>query len=334
MPTSVPMMRPSDAPPTDTGAVVIGRNEGATLAGCLQSVIGQVTMLVYVDSGSSDDSVAIARTMGIDVVELDRTKPFSAARARNVGLRRLRESAAIEFVQFVDGDCELEPTWIAAGLAVLRNHEAVAIVCGRLREREPTSSIYNHLCAIEWDAPVGDVESCGGIFLARVAAVLACEGFREDMIAGEEPELCFRLRHLGWKIIRLEHAMAVHDAAMTRFSQWWRRCVRSGYGYAEGHHGLRKLSDKRFWARETRSILFWGALLPLVALGGLWPSSWWSGLLLATYPVQAVRVFRTMRRRGFVASSSSLYASFCIVSKLPQALGLLSYHLRNVRRHA
>lgn len=69
-------------------AVAIGRNEGARLVACLESMVGRVDPIIYVDSGSTDNSVAEARARGAEVVELDMSIPFTAARARNAGAAR------------------------------------------------------------------------------------------------------------------------------------------------------------------------------------------------------------------------------------------------------
>src|SRR5690349_8029988 len=153
------------------GLVAIGRNEGERLKRCLRSARPQVKELVYVDSGSSDDSVAFARSLGVHVVELDTSIPFTAARARNEGARRLREVMPdVQFVQFVDGDCELDAAWIARALAEFSERPRAAVVCGRRRERFPEASVYNRLCDIEWATPVGQAAACGGDFLARLDA--------------------------------------------------------------------------------------------------------------------------------------------------------------------
>jgi glycosyltransferase involved in cell wall biosynthesis len=72
------------------GIVAIGRNEGERLRKCLQSVIECAALVVYVDSGSTDNSVAMARGIGSDVIELDMRVPFTAARARNIGFEQMR----------------------------------------------------------------------------------------------------------------------------------------------------------------------------------------------------------------------------------------------------
>jgi hypothetical protein len=211
------------------GVVVIGRNEGERLRACLESLAGR--RIVYVDSASTDGSVALARSLGAETVELDMSLPFSAARARNAGWKRLREADPdARWIQFVDGDCVVQGGWLEAGTAFLRDNPSYAAVSGRLRERFPERSLYNALCDLEWDAPVGDADAVGGIALYRLEAFEAVGGFDPTVVAGEEPELCLRLRKKGWKIRKLPDPMALHDADMKKFRQWWKRMVRGGYG--------------------------------------------------------------------------------------------------------
>src|SRR6185437_6636133 len=116
----------------------------------------------------------------------------------------------------------------------LETHSNVGAVCGRRRERFPDRSIYNWLCDREWEGPAGEVRACGGDVMIRSSALKAVGGYRDDVIAGEEPELCVRLRTAGWSIWRLDTEMTLHDAAMMRFNQWWRRTLRAGYAFAQG----------------------------------------------------------------------------------------------------
>ena len=163
------------------------------------------------------------------------TIPFTAARARNEGFACVqRLLPTMRYVQFVDGDCEVVGSWLLQAQAFLDTHPDVAVVCGRRRERFPQRSIYNLLCDLEWDTPIGEAKACGGDALMRADAFAAACGFRADLIAGEEPELCVRLRANGWKVWRLAEEMTLHDATMTRFGQWWRRTLRGGYAFAEG----------------------------------------------------------------------------------------------------
>ena len=306
------------------GCVVIGRNEASRLRACLKSVERRADWVVYADSGSTDGSADVARRAGVHTLVLDELTPYTAARGRNTGLERLLHMCpAAEIVQFVDGDCELFGAWFERARAVLAERADVAVVFGRLRERHPEKSVYNRLCDMEWNTPVGESASCGGIAMMRVRALRECGGFDEGLIAGEEPELCFRMREKGWKILRIDADMGWHDAGMSRFSQWWKRCVRAGHAYAECSGRLGD-GPERFWVHETRSIAFWGGLLPATAVVLAGPTGFWSLALLAGYPLLMLRVYRAMRRR-FTRGDSAVYAFFCALGKFPQAVGALTY---------
>ena len=307
------------------GIVVIGRNEGDRLRQCLLSV-GEVNNVVYVDSGSTDNSVSMAKSLGVRVVELDLSIPFTAARARNEGLAYLLKNAPeVKFVQFVDGDCEILPGWLEKAKTEISNNSELAVICGRRRERFPNRSIYNLLCDIEWNTPVGEAKACGGDAMMRVEAFEQVNGFNPTAIAGEESELCLRLRRKGWKILRLDAEMTLHDAQITHFSQWWRRSLRSGHAYAEGAwlHGN---SPDRHRIKETKSILLWGLIIPLIILGSLLPSHGWSLILLLGYPLITYKTYRYLQTK-FSRKNALLYAINCILVKFPQAQGQIQFYI-------
>lgn len=295
-------------------AVLIGRNEGARLVAALASIPGDVSPVVYVDSGSTDGSVAAAEAAGARVVRLDLSRPFTAARARNEGFAALGPEVP-DYVQFMDGDCTLAPGWLAVARSFLDSHPQVAVACGRRRERSPEASVYNRLCDAEWNTPPGRARACGGDALMRSAAFAAAGGFDPGLIAGEEPELCVRLRAAGWEIWRLDAEMTLHDAAMTRFSQWWRRTRRAGHAFAEGA-ALHGAPPERHFRRETRSALIWGLGLPVVTVLGAALISPWALLLLLALPAQ---VLRLAPRLGLTR------AAFLVLGKLPEALGAVEY---------
>lgn len=314
------------------GAVAIGRNEGERLRRCLSSLAGRVAPLVYVDSGSSDGSPELARSFGAVVVDLDLSRPFTAARARNEGVAALRAAApGTELVQLVDGDCEVVPGWLEAAVAALRAEPRLAAVCGRRRERRPEASIYNAICDVEWDTPAGEARATGGDAMFRTAALAEVGGFRDDLIAGEEPELCYRLRQRGWTIRRLPLEMTLHDAAMTRFGQWWQRSVRAGHAYAESAHLHGAEPPEQFRRREHRRIWLWGALLPGVAVGAALPTLGTSLLLLGGYPLSGVRAYRDARARGREPGEAALWGAFCVLGKLPQLQGAARFHWNRLR---
>ena len=215
------------------GVVAIGRNEGKRLNRCLASLASYHVPVVYVDSGSTDGSTELARRLGAFVVELDMSRPFTMARGRNAGFDELEKiDPQIRFIQFVDGDCEMVAGWLEHAYAIIENRPDVAAVSGRRRERFPEQSIYNRLADIEWTSPAGEAKYCGGDVLVRVDAFRQVKGYNATLIAGEDPDLSVRLRQHGWLILRIDAEMTLHDMAMTRFSQWWRRSTRSGYAFA------------------------------------------------------------------------------------------------------
>lgn len=306
------------------GVVAIGRNEGERLRGCLESLAKFSTQIVYVDSGSTDGSVELARRMGAEVVELDTSRPFAAGRARNEGFRCLRAKfPRAEYVQFVDGDCQVVEDWRDAALGALAARPDVAVVAGRRRERYPEASIYNTLCDVEWDTPIGEAMACGGDSLMRVAAFETVGGFDDNLIAGEEPELCARLRARGFRILRIDAEMTLHDASMFRFSQWWRRTTRSGHASAElaSLHGR---SEGRPGVRTTRSNFVWAVGLPTAIAVGLRVTPV-AAFGFGMYGVLLSRIYRRQRRLGRSQRAALAYATSCVVGKFPESLGAVRF---------
>ena len=242
----------------------------------------------------------------------------------------LELAADVEFVQFVDGDCEIVDGWVDAATNAMRAKPRAALVCGRRRERYPEASIYNKLCDIEWDTPGGTVKYCGGDVLARVSALREVGGYDPSVIAGEEPEMCVRLRARGWTIERIDAEMTLHDAAMSRFGQWWKRNVRAGHAYAEGFamHGG---EPERHRQREVSSIAVWGIVVPMemvsltIILAVIAPRWAWIGLLpLVLYPLLFVKVLLRQRRR-LRLRDAALYGAAVTLGKFPQAIGMMKY---------
>lgn len=302
--------------------VVIGRNEGERLVRCFQSITKETINIIYVDSGSTDDSVKMAQARGIDVVCLDMIMPFTAARARNAGFKRLLVLyPEAQYVQFIDGDCQLVDGWLATGLAFISAHAEVAAVCGKRCEIYPEKSIYNQLCDLEWNTPIGESKACGGDVLMRVSAVASAHGYREDLIAGEEPELCVRLRRNGWRIWRLGADMTKHDAAMTDFTQWWRRAVRSGYAFAQGAH-IHGAAPELHWVAESQRAMRWGFYLPLFILLACVFKPLFGLLFALIYPLQ---VLRLTFKSALPLKLAFLQAFYLTLGKFAEAIGQIKF---------
>jgi GT2 family glycosyltransferase len=318
----------SSSLPSGVAIVAIGRNEGERLKLSLRSSLATGAAVVYVDSGSTDGSADFARSLGCIVVELDPVRPFSAARGRNEGFAKLMEVAPeTEFVQLLDGDCELADGWLHAGVDALQAQPDLAIVRGAVREIDPGRSVYNRLCQLEWQQNPGMVDTCGGRFLLRAQVFRQMHGLRADLIAGEDDEFCLRVREAGWKIAMLAAPMARHDAAITRFSQWWKRMRRAGHAFAQ----VAELHPRwPYFQRERRKIWIWGCVLPLLGPLLAVPTRGWSLAAAAgLYALQFLHILRGALKRHWSSADAVSYAAFTVLARLPGLLGLLEYRLRN-----
>ncbi len=315
-------------------AVVIGRNEGQRLEASLASVRAAGLDLVYVDSGSTDGSPALARKLGISTVELEPSRPFSAARARNEGVEEVvRQWPAMCYILFLDGDCVLDSGFPAVASKAFEEHQDCAIVTGHLAELAPDASLYNRLCAIEWRSPAGRIDnfaSLGGIMAVRLSSFSRVGGFNEQMIAGEDSELGVRMVLAGYEVIKLDVPMAIHDAHMFSFSAWWTRSVRAGHALAQRYalNGRSRLHDCR---REIVSALLWGFAVPAAALLLLWPTRGLSLLLLGGYAFLGWRIYKHYRRTGLSSADASLVARFTLYAKFANLIGVVRYGLNRLR---
>ena len=305
--------------------VIIGRNEGERLRACLQSVLATTDRVVYADSCSTDGSPQLAQSMGARVVAVT-SAPLNAARGRNEGLRAALEHFPDSvFVQFLDGDCILQPGWPQASIAFLDQNPTAAVACGRRYEAFPGTSVYNQFADAEWDTAVGRAQACGGDAMMRIKSVLAVGGFDSELMAGEEPELCARLRSKGWEIWRLGELMTEHDAAILHFSQWWRRTLRSGFGYAQVWQRTRSTSQP-LYARQLQSAFFWALLFPLAIIAGAIFANRAAILLLIPigYCVQFARI---MNRRTGALSFRFASSALLMLAKFAEVSGALRYIL-------
>jgi GT2 family glycosyltransferase len=320
--------------PPAVSVVIIGRNEGERLARCLASVRriegveGEIEV-IYADSGSTDGSARLAREAGARVFEIESATP-TAALGRNAGWR----AARAEFVLFLDGDTILDPQFVRRALEAIGTERgpsqgAIAAVWGHRREIHCEQSLYNRVLDLDWVYAPGFVDYCGGDVLMRRAALELVDGFDSALIAGEEPELCRRLRSKGYRILHIDAPMTRHDLAMHRFSQYWRRALRAGHAYAEVSRRFRDTPDP-FWAPERRRNLmrggFWlGSMVLAAVCSGVFrsvaPVALWLALLLA----MAGRTAWLARWKSTSIATLLLYGVHSHLQQVPILVGQLQY---------
>jgi GT2 family glycosyltransferase len=305
------------------GLVLIGRNEGERLKASLKSCSGMGNAVVYVDSGSTDGSVEYAKSSGADVVELDLSIPFTAARARNAGFERLLQlHPDLKYVHFIDGDCILQQGWLNTAEQFMESHPDVAVVCGIRRELYPEKSLYNWMSDVEWNQPAGETSACGGDALYRTGAFTSVTGFNASLLCAEEPELCLRLRKNKWRIWRLADTMTMHDAAILHFSQYWKRSVRSGYGNSRVALMYWRDAEAGGMKDIIRPLVYSALFLcaiPLTLFAGLWG--------LAPLAIVALQVGRIASTHGISKLRSWKFGLVQTLTKLAETQGILAMAL-------
>lgn len=320
-------MKPSILP--CVSIVIIGRNEGERLVACLESIAAMDRReldveVIYVDSDSSDGSPDRARAFGAQVISVHPERP-SAALGRNAGWRAARG----ELVMFLDGDTLLHPQFIRRAMPLFAD-PGVAIVWGHRRERFPCASVYNRVLDLDWIYPAGESAFCGGDALVRRAVLETVQGFDDRLIAGEEPEMCRRIRAVGKRIVHVDLPMTLHDLAIRHFAAYWRRAFRAGHAYAAVSARFVG-SDDPLWQREVRrnlmhggGLIVWLGMMPVL---GLMATPWSIGMLLAGLLAAVIVVLRSTWRSAWksdVLSTRLLYALHSHFQQIPILFGQLA----------
>jgi GT2 family glycosyltransferase len=306
--------------------VLIGRNEGERLVKSLATVVQQARRVVYVDSGSTDDSVAHAERAGAQVVNLDMSVPFTAARARNAGVEALlAQDDPPEFIQFLDGDCVLREGWINHATNAMRSDPQLAIVTGVQAELNRDTTVFNQMSDHEWKRPAGPIDACSGNMMVQVSAFEAVGGFDPNVIAAEDDEFCTRLRKAGWHLVRIPEPMAFHDGGILRFEQWWKRAERTGHGFAQVGH-----MHPDYFVRERQRGWVYGLILPMVAVFGAFVSSLVPLGVLAVYGLSFWKTAQGLKTEGVPTHEASRHAAFLTLSKFPNVIGMARYHWRRL----
>lgn len=313
----------SPSSPLLLSVVVIGLNEEARLRSALESVFATCPdhcqlEVFYVDSGSKDRSLAIAGSVpGVQVLSLQTRSP-SAAKARNLGLSQARG----QYVQLIDGDSVLQPDWLSNALQTLQTTPEIACVFGQCVEAFPEQSLYMRVCGLDWHIPAGDHRLCGGNSMWRRDVIAAHGFFDETLQLGEEPDLCYRVRQQGHRIVCLDVPMVLHDLAMITFKQYWKRGEATGKAYARVAARYWRNPEK-MWLRETLRNFAEPALWLLIAAGSAWFGGLWGalGALAGWWALRALKISATVRGRASGWGHGVLYGLHCQFMRLPVAVG-------------
>ena len=293
----------------------------------IQDVV--IREMIYVDSASTDGSAELASRYGALSITLHSMRP-TAALGRNTGWLR----ASSDLILFLDGDTVLHPSFPRIACHAFSDDKSIAAVWGHRRELYPEQSLFNRVLDLDWIYPAGLTEFCGGDVLMRRAALLETGGYDEALIAGEEPELCRRIRAHGFKILHVDHPMTHHDLAITSWRQYWKRALRAGHAYAEISERFRN-SDDSFWSSERNAnvrrgsfwiISFAASVVASVRLG-IAPVAFWLVLVLTLSLRSSLRA----RWKSEDLFTLFLYGIHSHLQQIPIFVGQLRYAIAKYR---
>jgi len=276
--------------------------------------------IIYVDSGSEDKSIAIAQSFPkVQIISL--TDPYpNAAKGRNAGWQK----ASFPFVQFLDGDSQLDSQWFQK--AVPWFNDNIAAVCGVNNEKYPKRNFYHKLSHIEWQYKTGLCSYFGGNVLVRRETLKEVGGFDVKLVAGEEPDLSVRMRRVGWKLLRLNENMTTHDINMSTFRQYFNRSARSGYAYAQV--GLRYArSSTKLWLRELlRPLIRFSGVCVFLSLGYVADQFVLGFVISLCLLLKPFTRFNEIKKRHSLSNKDTFaYISHLCFVAFPQCIGILSY---------
>lgn len=302
--------------------VIIGLNGAPTLAACLASIQNldyprHLLHVYYVDGGSTDNSVECAQNGGATIVDYRAETPAPGGQ-RNAGWRQ--GTGAI--VQFVDGDTQIDPQWLNRVVAALG--PKIGAVAGNRREAFPDRSLFNWIGDQEWNGPAGDAETFGGDVAIVRTALEATDGYHPCLVGGEDPELSYRIRKAGFRIVQIDEPMTRHDLAMTTWRQYGRRAFRTGHAYAEVH-----AMHRDFWTKEVCRIGVRGGgfMISLVGIPLAFVTPWSLVLPLVGAGLLFLPLARGLRGRpGWTRAQSLVYGLHSSIVVIPQVLGVLRFH--------
>lgn len=318
----------------DISVVIIGINVERYIGNCIRAVQNQhydrdKIQIIYVDGGSSDHSVDIAGSFSqVEIICLDNPHP-TPGRGRNAGFA----VAKAPLVQFLDADSYVHPSWMKTAAAHIKDN--VAAVWGGLEERYPEKNIFHVVGNLEWQESARQnyqqggkrlTRYFGGNVLVRADAIAQAGGFDETLVAGEDPDMSYRVRQNGWHILRISDEMVSHDLNMNSWRQYFRRAMRSGYAYAEIGLRYRRHVEKLYFREFLRIILRTILILPLMVLG-LFPAVTLFALGMIVFLIfrPFMRIAEYKRSHDISWGRAAAYATHLSLAIFPQFAGILRY---------
>lgn len=246
-------MNPPAAAGTDlplVSVIIPVRNDAKRLGRLLQSVRQQSyppdrREVIVVDNGSQDDSRSVGERQGATVLSFPQLY-VGALRNRGVAV----SNGSI--LAFVDSDHEVPPDWIETAVAQFAADPGLTLL-GFPYLAPPDGTWVQRTWELHRLHHRGRREAnwlASGNMFARREAFLAVNGFREDLVATEDVDLCIRLRAQKAKIIEDVAVANVHHGEPVSLAHFFRK------EFWRGTNNLRGFIAHRFPWHELPSIVY------------------------------------------------------------------------------
>ena len=195
--------------------IVIGRNEAQRIEKCLRSVFASLPSredceVIYVDSASEDDTVAIASRFPIRILQLRNSWKLSPSAGRYIGYQHARG----KYLLFVDGDSLLFKRWLINACAFLDNNPTCGGVAGIMHQaylsrKGNCIAVAKNYFSQRPSEPVRQAVSLSGIAMYRRDAMEKAGTFNPFLTTGEECELALRIQDAGYSLARIYEPMCI-----------------------------------------------------------------------------------------------------------------------------
>ena len=302
--------------------IIITRNEAANIGLVIESALQEAaiypgTEIVVVDSASTDETIEIARQYPIGVFCMPPTWQLSAAAGRYIGY--LNTSG--EYILHLDGDMALVQGWLGKALPYMAANPQLAGCNGYWENiyKEEGKIIYREMH--EWEEGVGleQVEEFGGAALYRRAALDKVGGFNPYIYSYEEPELCARLRAVGYELVRLPEQIGEHyglpEHSVASYKRRWQNRLWVGSGqilrYHLGKPTFPMVARLQGGSYLISSLLAFLGFIGLILFGLARRSGW--PLFLAGGGMAAFVALLVIKKRSIPEAGLSLWLRVLIV---------------------
>jgi N-acetylglucosaminyl-diphospho-decaprenol L-rhamnosyltransferase len=214
-------------------AIIVTYDSAHILPECLTALKAEDVARLVVDNASQDETVAVAKAHGADVLINDVNQGYGRANSQGVA------SARSEWVLVCNPDCVVQKGAVAALLKAATNYPEAGMLAPRIMEPDGRfffhsrsflgqSVVKTSLLIADKAMPLPSGDVCapflsGACFLMRRALFTEMGGFDPQIfLFFEDDDLCRRLRDQGLALVHVHEALVHHARGASSAPKPWR----------------------------------------------------------------------------------------------------------------